>query len=136
MSDRSADAEQIARNFEAWKMLGATGDPDKAMTYFADDVLIFPAGQPVIRGRAAVRRLVERRQGARPVTVWDVPSSITVAAAADLAYFVTGNRVTTIDTAGRSITQHNRDIQIWRKDPNNSWKEIVVILNAAPMSAR
>jgi hypothetical protein len=32
-SDRSADAEQIARNIAAWKILGVTGDPDTHQGY-------------------------------------------------------------------------------------------------------
>ena len=58
-TDVNADKEQIAQNIAAWKELGKTGDTEKILTYFADDVMIFPAGQPVLKGRDAVRRLVE-----------------------------------------------------------------------------
>ncbi|HEU4679647.1 MAG TPA: DUF4440 domain-containing protein [Terrimicrobiaceae bacterium] len=125
----NADREQIARNIAEWKELGKTGDTEKILRYFADDVMIFPAGQPVLKGRDAVRRLVENRTGPRRETTWDVPSSITVAQAGDLAYVITGNSVTTTEPTGGSVTVRNRGIQIWRKEPDGAWKEIIVIVN-------
>lgn len=129
--DIESDREQIARNIAEWKELGKTGDIDKVLMYFSDDVMIFPAGQPVLKGLSAVRQSVETRTGPRPTTTWDVPSSITVARSGDLAYVVTGNSVTTTDATGASTTVRNKGIQIWRKE-RDGWKEIVVILNAEP----
>ena len=94
--------------------MGKTGDTEKILTYFADDVTIFPAGQPVLKGRDAVRRLFENRTGRE--TNWDVPSSITVAQAGDLAYVITGNSVTTTEPTGGSVTVRNRGIQIWGRN--------------------
>ena len=131
-TDVNADKEQIAQNIQAWKELGKTGDTEKILTHFADDVMIFPAGQPVLKGRDAIRRLVEDRTGPRRTTTWDVPSSITVAQAGDLAYVVTGNSVTTTDATGRSVTVRNKGIQVWRKEADRSWREIIVIVNPEP----
>ena len=130
--DIAADKEQIAQNIATWKELGKTGDTEKFLTYFADDVMIFPEGQPVLKGLDALRRVVENRTGPRRTTTWDVPSSITVAQAGDLAYVVTGNSVTTTDPTGGSVTVRNKGIQVWRKEPDGSWKEIIVIVNAEP----
>lgn len=132
-TDTRTDEEHIAHNIAAWKELGKTGDTEKILTYFADDVMIFPAGQPVLKGRDAVRRLVEDRTGPRRTTTWDVPASITVARAGDLAYVVTGNSVTTTDATGRSVTVRNKGIQIWRKEADGSWKELIVIVNPEPL---
>lgn len=66
--DLAADREQIAQNVAAWQELGKTGDTEKILTYFADDVMIFPAGQPVLMGRDAVRKVVEDRTGPRRTT--------------------------------------------------------------------
>jgi ketosteroid isomerase-like protein len=131
-SDVNADKEQIAQNIAAWKELGKTGETENILTYFADDVMIFPAGQPVINGRDAVRRLIENRTGPRRTTTWDAPSSITVARGGDLAYVVTGNSVVTTDATGRSVMVRNKGILIWRKEPDGSWKEIIVIVNPQP----
>jgi ketosteroid isomerase-like protein len=130
--DIAADKEQIAQNIATWKELGKTGDTEEYLTYFADDVMIFPAGQPVLKGLHALRRVVENRAGPRRATTWDVPSSITVAQAGDLTYVVTGNSVTTTDPTGSSVTVRNKGIQVWRKEPDGSWKEIIVIVNAEP----
>jgi ketosteroid isomerase-like protein len=131
-SDVNADKQQIAQNIAAWKELGKTGETENILTYFADDVMIFPAGQPVINGRDAVRRLIENRTGPLRTTTWDVPSSITVARGGDLAYVVTGNSVITTDATGRSLMVRNKGILIWRKEPDGSWKEIIVIVNPQP----
>ena len=136
--DVTADKEQIARNIADWKDLAKSDETDKILTYFADDIMIFPAGQPVVKGREALRRQVESRHavetrtGQRRTTTWDVPSSITVSRGGDLAYVVTGNSVTTTDASGSSATVRNKGIQIWRKEPDGSWKEIVVIVNPEP----
>ena len=131
-TDVNGDKEQIARNIALWRELGKSGDTQKILTYFADDVMIFPAGQPILKGRDAVRKLVENRTGSRRTTTWDIPSSITVAQAGDLAYVVTDNSVTTTDATGGSITVRNKGIQIWRKEADGAWKEIIVIVNPEP----
>ena len=131
-ADTTADQQAIANTIAVWQEISKTGEVDKVLAYFADDVMIFPPGQPVIKGLAAVRRMLANRKGPRSITTWNKPSSITVANGGDLAYVVTGNHVTTTDAVGRSVTRHNRGITIWRKEPDNSWKEIVVILNAEP----
>lgn len=122
-TDVNGDKEQIAQNITLWKELGKTGDTEKILTYFADDIMIFPAGQPILKGRDAVRRLVENRTGPRRTTTWDTPSSITVAQAGDLAYVVTGNSVTTTDATGSSVTVRNKGIQIWRKEGTDPGKK-------------
>jgi ketosteroid isomerase-like protein len=45
---------------------------------------------------------------------------------------VTGNSVTTTDATGRSVTVRNKGIQVWRKEADGSWKELIVIVNPEP----
>ena len=95
--DVTADKEQIARNIADWKELAKSDETDKILTYFADDIMIFPAGQPVVKGRVALRRqvesrhAVETRNGLRRTTTWDVQRASRSPRGGDTAYVVTGN---------------------------------------------
>jgi hypothetical protein len=49
---------------EAWSRAIAEGDVDRIFTFWTDDVVIYPVGEPPVRGIAAVREYVRRnRQG-------------------------------------------------------------------------
>ena len=75
-----ADKAQIAKNIAVWKQLGKTGETEKILTYFANDVMIFPAGQPVIKGwmpsdESSRTALVRGAQQPGDIRVWMARSS-------------------------------------------------------------
>ena len=42
-----------------WSQAASAGDVDKIVSYWADDAVIISAGQPVLNGKQAIRKMVE-----------------------------------------------------------------------------
>jgi ketosteroid isomerase-like protein len=63
---------------------------------------------------------------------WDSLRKINMSKSGDLAYIITHNKTTVNDSLGNPVTQDNKALTIWRKGPDNSWKEAVVIFTPDP----
>jgi len=130
--DTKAEEEKIKYNLDDWEKIGATGDIDKILTYWSDDAMLMIPGLPTIKGKDAIRKMIEGSKGSAPKMSWDSPSSINVSESGDLAYVITKNHITMTDSLGHSMTQDNKALLIWKKQADKSWKESLVIFNAEP----
>ncbi len=133
--DIKADEAQIRYNHADWEKIAATGDIEKILFYWTDDAIIIAPGQPIIRGKDAIRKML---QGTKDIPgfkmTWDTLKKINVSNSGDLAYIITHNQATANDSSGNAITQDNTAVTIWRKEADNSWKEAVVIFTpSSPM---
>ena len=131
--DTKADEEQIKYNHADWEKLAATGDIEKILFYWTDDAIIMAPGQPVIQGKDAIRKMLQDTKNIPGFKMeWDTLKKINVSKSGDLAYIITHNKTTVNDSLGNPITQDNKAVTIWRKEPDNSWKEAVVIFTPDP----
>lgn len=130
-TDKQQDVEQIRLALQHWPKLVVGGEKDKLLHYFTDDAIIMGPRQPTIKGKDAIWQMMERNKSIPGYKLeWDPePSSITVSKGGDLAYMTINNRVTMNDATGTPKTQKNKAVLIWRKEPDNSWKEALIIFN-------
>ncbi len=118
---------------ECRKKLSATGDIEKILTYWSDDAIVMIPGQPTIKGKEAIKKMLEAgKKNPGPKMTWDPPLSINLSQSGDLAYIIAENHITMNDSSGNSMTQDNKALLVSKKEPDGSWKEVVVIFNEYP----
>src|SRR5579872_4858914 len=62
--DRAAEGQALQRRDAEWASLAAAGkDVEKTASYWSDDAVIIPEGQPVVAGKAAIKRYVAQSFG-------------------------------------------------------------------------
>lgn len=133
-SNKNADEEQVRNALQNWSKVSASGEKDKYLNHFTDDAVIMSPGQPAIKGKEAIWRIHERSKTIPGYKLeWDTESSsVTVSKGGDLAYVTIKNRLSMQDATGATVTQNNKAVLIWRKQPDNTWKEALLIFNEDP----
>ena len=49
-----------------------------------------------------------------------------------MAWLIEQNKITFNNSLGNPVTQYNKAVTIWRKEPGGSWKNVVDTWNALP----
>ena len=128
--DTKAEGEKIMQISRDWSKSAATDSIDKVLSYWADDAVVMSPGEAPIKGKKAIREMVE---GASKIPGFKIswePLSVSVSKSGDMAYLIEQNQITVNDSTGKPITAFNKSVTIWRKEADGSWKNIVDMWNA------
>jgi ketosteroid isomerase-like protein len=128
--DTIAEGERLMQISRDWSNYAATDSIDKILSYWADDAVIMSPGQPPIKGKKAIREMIEGSSKIPGFKISWEPFSVVVSKSGDLAYMIEQNQITVNDSLGNPITESNKSVTIWRKEDDGSWKNIVDIWNA------
>ena len=60
------------------------------------------------------------------------PQRVEVSKSGDMAYIIEDSQVSYPDSTGKSMTQKNKAVSIWRKQADGSWKNVVDISTPLP----
>ena len=122
----------LARDAE-WANIASTGrDVERAVSYWTDDALIIPQGQPIIEGKAAIRAFVAGSFNTPGFHIHWVSEKPVFSPDGNLAY-LRNTTTTTVPGADRKpITMSSRGITVWRRDADGQWRCAVDIWNDAP----
>jgi ketosteroid isomerase-like protein/quercetin dioxygenase-like cupin family protein len=106
-------------------------EPDKFLSYFADDATIYAPGAPMVTGADARRQMITEMAAAPGFAMSWTATKAVVAGSADIGYTAGTYEMT---TAGG--TEKGKYVTTWKKE-NGTWKAVEDIFNAdaAPASA-
>ena len=100
------------------------------MSYFADDATAFPAGKPLIHGKAALREFYSAMFSTPEFTLEWRPVKADMAASADLGYTIGTSESRYRDKNGKIVTQPGKYLTVWKKQADGSWKVAADLGNA------
>ena len=100
-------------------------DLDTWLGFVADDARMMPPNAPTVEGKEAIRQLLEGLLAIPTFTVTHHPGTIVVSRGGDLAYVSYAYELTVRDSQGTPVTEKGKDISIFRKQPDGSWKLVV-----------
>jgi ketosteroid isomerase-like protein len=130
--DTNAEGEALMQVSREWSKLAGTDSIDKMLSYWADDAVVMSPGQPPIKGKKAIREMIESTSKIPGFKISWEPLSVVVSKSGDLAYMIEQNQITVNDSLGNPLTEFNKSVTIWRKEADGSWKNIVDMWNADP----
>jgi uncharacterized protein (TIGR02246 family) len=131
--DKKSEGEKVMQLSREWSQMAATGNVEKTVSYWADDAFLMSAGQPPLRGKQAIRQMVEESYKIPGFRISWQPQSVEVSESGDMAYVIENSQVSFTDSTGKAITQHNKAVSIWRKQKDGSWKNVVDISTPDPL---
>jgi uncharacterized protein (TIGR02246 family) len=112
-----------------WSRSAQTGDIERTLSYWADDAVMMVSGTPALKGKAAIRAMVERTKKIPGFkTSWE-PLSVAVSSSGDMAYMIEDNRITIHDSLGNEVTKFGTSVTIWTKQQDGIWRNILEIMN-------
>jgi uncharacterized protein (TIGR02246 family) len=130
--DTKAEEEKLMNLSREWSQVAGSNDIEKTLSYWADDATVMSPGQPALKGKEAIRAMVEGMSKIPGFKISWEPISVSVSQGGDMAYLIEQNQVTVSDSLGRPITEYNKAVTVWRKEADGSWKNVVDMWNADP----
>jgi uncharacterized protein (TIGR02246 family) len=130
--DKKAEGDKVMQLSRDWARTASTGDVEKTVNYWADDAVLISAGQPLLKGKQAIRQMVEESYKIPGFRISWQPQSVEVAESGDMAYIIENSQISFTDSTGKSVTQNNKAVSIWRKQADGSWKNVVDISTPDP----
>jgi uncharacterized protein (TIGR02246 family) len=103
-------------------------DLDAWLAFVADDAQFLPPGSPPVVGKEALGDLVTEFMAADVLVKHDL-EDVVVSKGGDLAYVSYAYEFTVTGPEGTRTTETGRDISIYKKDADGSWKLAVDIWN-------
>jgi len=130
------EGEKLMQISRDWSKSAATDSIEKTLSYWADDAVVMSPGQPAIKGKTAIRGMVENASKIPGFKISWEPLNVFVSKSGDLAYMIEQNQITVNDSLGNPVTEFNKSVTIWRKEADGSWKNIVDTWNADPIQKK
>lgn len=133
-TNRAAE-EAIKQMDEQWLAAVAAKDLDRSVSFWSEDAVVQPPGQPAVVGAVAIRKYVAEafRQPGFSVT-WQSTEPI-VSSSGDMAYTLSSNQFTFQDPQGELVTIRGKGVVVWRRQADGRWKCAVDTWNAEPEGA-
>ncbi len=133
-----ADEENAVRSTDAnWLEAVRAKDYERALTFWTHDAMVLPPNSPAIVGKGSIRKYVMGASTLPGFSITWTTGQVWVSGSGDLAYESATNAVTAAAPGGKLVTETNRGIVVWKKQPDGSWKCAVDIWNAeAPATTK
>jgi len=125
--DKKVEGEKVMQLSKEWSQVASTRDIEKTVSYWADDAYMVSAGQPPLKGKQAIRQMVEESFKMPGFRISWQPQSVEVSESGDMAYLIENSQVSFTDSTGKPVTLNSKAISIWRKQADGSWKNAVDI---------
>lgn len=125
--DTKAEGEKIMQLSKEWSQAASSGEVEKTLSFWATDAILMSGGQPPLNGKKEIRQMVEESFKIPGFRISWQPKSIQVSESGDMAYLLEDSQISFLDSTGKSITQNNKAVSIWRKQSDGPWKNVVDI---------
>jgi len=131
--DPAAEETALLKRDAEWANLAsANQDVEKIISYWSDDAVLFPPGQPVIEGKAALRGFVTASQKIPGFKIHWVSEKVSFSPDGQMAYMRGTNETTLNGPDGRPMTIRGRGVTVWRRESDGQWRCVVDIWNEPP----
>jgi ketosteroid isomerase-like protein len=108
-------------------------DVEKMLSFWAEDAIVMSPNESAVVGIESLRGMVERSMKIPGFEINWEPQNAYVSKSGDLGYVIIKNYMTMpIDTLGNTHTVFNKGVEIWRKQEDGSWKNVIDISNSDP----
>ena len=131
--DLKAEEDAIMKTDSTWSALAKDGkDVEKIISYWSDDAVVLPPGQPPVSGKDALRKMVQESKNIPGFSITWKSSDVHFSFDGRMAYLYGENLVTMNDSTGKTMNIPGRGYTVWRKEADGNWKCVVDIWNNPP----
>lgn len=135
--DLAKEEAAIRKTDADWLAASTAHDLERVLPFWADDATILSPGTPPIVGKQAIRQYVAGAFATPGFSISWKTEKIELSNSGDMAYSTGTDRVSFTTPDGKSMTQENRAVAVWKKQPDGSWKCVMDVMNAAgPANAK
>jgi len=123
--------ERALRDLDAqWSAAAGTKDLEKTVSYYADDANVMPPNGPAATTKEAIRAAWKELLTTAGASISWTASKVEVASSGDIAYTTGAYQLTMNDAGGKSVPDHGKYLEVWKKQADGSWKVVADIWNS------
>ena len=115
-----------------WAAAAGTKDPERIVSFWTEDAVVYPPREAPVIGKAAIRKYVAASLAVPGFAISWKPGEAVVSASGDLGYTTGTNSFTFPDAQGQLTTSHGRYVTVWRKESDGRWRCVIDSWNEAP----
>jgi len=134
-ADVATEIQKLLETDRAWAAQASAGkNADSVLAYWTDDATVVMPGQPTLKGKDALRKMVTSDFSAPGFHIAWTPEQAVVAKSGDMGY-TTGTNEFTIPGAGpadKTTKLVGRYITVWRKEPDGRWRCVMDYSTPSP----
>lgn len=131
--DQEAEAKELMELSKSWAQSVKDKDVEKMLSYWAEDAMVMSPNEASVVGKEALRGMVERSMKMEGFEIFWEPQEAYVSQCGDLGYVIIKNYMKMpVDTLGNTRTVYNKGIEIWKKQEDGAWKNVIDISNSDP----
>lgn len=127
--DQQAEGKKLMELSREW---ARAETPDEILSFWADEAIVMPPGQASLKGKDAIRQMLEGTSEIPGFEVSWEPKEFFVSKSGDLAYLIEQNYFKMRDSEDNPLTTFNKVVTIWKKQDDGAWKNVVDIWNEDP----
>jgi uncharacterized protein (TIGR02246 family) len=127
--DVNKEGEKLMHLSREWSKSASSRDVEKTLSYWTDDAVVISAGQPILKGKNAIRQMVEGGYKNPSFKISWEPKSVEISKSGDLGYLIEDSRITINDSTGKPVTQHFKSVTVWKKQADGTWKNVVDVMS-------
>ena len=127
--DLDRERAAILATDRPWQEAIAAKDVERTLSFWADDAVVLPPGQPSVVGKDALRGFVTESFKIPGFGLWWETGTITVGPHGDVAYAMARNTTTLNGPDGKPMALRGKAVTVWRKSADGQWKCAVDIWN-------
>ncbi|HEY5745529.1 MAG TPA: SgcJ/EcaC family oxidoreductase [Chryseolinea sp.] len=127
--DTKAEGEKLMQLSREWSQSASKHDVEKTLSYWADDATLISAGDPMLKGKAAIRQMVEESFKDPSFQISWEPQQVEIAQSGELGYLLEKTTITANDSTGNPVTHLYNSVSVWKKQADGAWKNVVDILS-------
>jgi ketosteroid isomerase-like protein len=131
--DAAAEAAKLSQRDAEWAKVAQEGrDAEKIISYWSDDAAVIVTGQPIYKGKVAIRDMVTASLKIPGFKIHWVSEKPEFSPDGKMAYMLGDVETTAPGANGVLATTHARGLTIWRRDGDGVWRCVVDIASDAP----
>ncbi len=128
-----AEKRKLLQRDAEWSALASKGrDVEAILSYWTDDAIVMPPGQPSVVGKAALREFIQASLQVPGFSISWKSSDAALSPDGEMAYLCGENRVTMDGPDGARKTTAGRGVTVWRKERDGEWRCVLDIWNEPP----
>lgn len=129
-NSRDEDLQAIQQLAAEWRSAWLAGDVEAILRLYADDPVLMPQGQGVVRGKEAIRPMYEAVLG--EVMIQSESTLMEVEVAGDWGYFWSTYTLSATPKAGGApIESEGKSLFVVKRQPGGAWKITRLIDNSS-----
>jgi ketosteroid isomerase-like protein len=131
--DAASESRLLLQRDADWADAASLGkDVDKIASYWSDDAIVIPQGQPIAEGKEAIRAFVIESLKTPGFKIHWVSKSVSFSPDGKLAYMRADSEITVPGSDGVPMTIPGRGVTVWRREQDGQWRCVVDIWNDPP----